>query len=241
MAPLAALAQQTREQRKDTRSDNPFIAMQEQASSQIVTALDQWRSFAETLAERTFLNVFGSPALQAAVGIDPASASPLCKAPKNPLHRQLLQTRMAELKARIPEGGLRAAVVRALIYVGLSRRAIDERGFEMARRIRQAHGDMPLADFKALVREQFAILILDQDAALAALPSMLPPEPGVRRTALGLVKQVLAARGDVAGDEQEKLEEVARLFGVDAEGNARHARGRHPKSDSARDAVRATS
>jgi hypothetical protein len=240
MAPLAALAKQTREQRKDTRSDNPFIAMQEQASSQIVTALDQWRNFAEAMAERTFLNIFGSPALQSAVGIDPAGPSPLCKAPKNPLHRQLLQTRMAELKARIPEGGMRAAVVRALIYVGLSRRAIDERGFEMARRIRQAHGDMPLADFKALVREQFAILVLDQDAALAALPSMLPPESAVRRTALSLVKQVMAARGDVAADEEEKLEEVARLFGVDADDHSRPARGRQPKSDSVRNSAKAT-
>jgi hypothetical protein len=148
---------------------------------------------------------------------------------------------MAELKARIPEGGLRAAVVRALIYVGLSRRAIDERGFEMARRIRQAHGDMPLADFKALVREQFAILVLDQDAALAALPSMLPPESGVRRTALSLVKQVMAARGDVAADEEEKLDEVARLFGVDADNSRRSARRRQPKSNEAAGSVKAAS
>ena len=126
---------------------------------------------------------------------------------------------------------MRAAVVRALIYVGLSRRAIDERGFEMARRIRQAHGDMPLADFKALVREQFAILVLDQDAALAALPSMLPPEAGVRRTALSLIRQVLGARGDVAADEEKKLEEVARLFGVDADNSPRAARRRQPGSD----------
>jgi hypothetical protein len=241
MAPLAALAKQTREQRRSVRDDNPLIAIQEQASRQIVAALDQWRNFAETLAEHTFLNVFGSPALQAAAGIDPAGPSPLCKAAKNPLHRQLLQTRMAELKARIPEGGLRAAVVRALIYVGLSRRAIDERGFEMARRIRQAHGDMPLADFKALVREQFAILVLDQDAALAALPSMLPPESGVRRTALSLVKQVMAARGDVAADEEEKLDEVARLFGVDADNSRRSARRRQPKSNEAAGSVKAAS
>ena len=182
----------------------------------------------------TFLNVFGSPALQAAVGIDPASPSPLCKAAKNPLHRQLLQMRIAELKARIPEGGMRAAVVRALIYVGLSRRAIDERGFEMARRICQAHGDMPLAEFKALVREQFAILVLDQDAAVAALPSMLPPEAEVRRTALSLVKQVMEARGDMAADEEKKLEEVAKLFGVDADNSPRAARRRKTGSDDGR-------
>jgi hypothetical protein len=100
---------------------------------------------------------------------------------------------------------------------------------------------MPLADFKALVREQFAILVLDQDAALAALPSMLPPEPAVRRTALSLVKQVMAARGDVAADEDEKLEQVARLFGVDADDSARPARGRQPKSDSVRNSAKATS
>ena len=86
-------------------ADNPFVAMQENVSRQIVAALDAWRDVSEALAERTFLAVYGLPALQAAVGIDPAATRPLRKAAKSPLHRELLQNRIAELKSRIPVGG----------------------------------------------------------------------------------------------------------------------------------------
>src|SRR6476659_2348502 len=102
--------------------------------------------------------------LQAAFGVDPSATRPLRKAAKSPLHHELLQARIAELKSRIPAGGLRAAVIRGLLYAGMTRAAIDERGFELARRIREAHGDIPIADFKALVREQFYILLIDQEA-----------------------------------------------------------------------------
>ncbi len=115
--------------------------MQETVSSQIVAALDAWRDMSETLAERTFLAVYGSPTLQAAVGIDPAATQPMRRAAKNPLHQELLQTRIAELKSRIPIGGLREAVIRALLYAGMARGAVDERGFEMV----APHPPQPMA------------------------------------------------------------------------------------------------
>ena len=100
MASVAALAEQVRENRKSLASDNPFVAMQEKFSDQIVAALDAWRQASEALSERMFLAIYGSPTLQAAVGVDPAATQRLRKAPKNPLHRELLQKRIAELKAR---------------------------------------------------------------------------------------------------------------------------------------------
>src|SRR6516162_3227088 len=67
MAPIAALAEEVRKNRKPVAPNNPFIAAQESVSKQIVAALDDWRDLMETVAERTFLTVYGSPALQAAV------------------------------------------------------------------------------------------------------------------------------------------------------------------------------
>jgi pimeloyl-ACP methyl ester carboxylesterase len=218
MASIAALAGQVRDNRKGVASDNPFVAMQENFSNQIVTALDAWRQASETLSERMFLAIYGSSTLQAAVGIDPAATNRLRKATKNPLHRELLQKRIAELKSRIPVGGLRAAVIRSLLYAGMKRAAVDERGFELARHIREAHGDIPIADFKALVREQFNILLIDQEAALAAIPSMLPPEMETREKGYDLIKQVLSARGELSAEDKKRISEVARLFGLEAGG-----------------------
>src|SRR5262245_2965573 len=112
MAPVATMAEQVRNNRRPVASDNPFVAMQENASRQIVAALDAWRQASEALAERTFLAMYGLPSLQAAVGVDPGGTSPLRKAAKSPLHGELLRSKIAELKSRIPVGGVREAVIR---------------------------------------------------------------------------------------------------------------------------------
>src|SRR5882757_4679627 len=85
----------------------------------------------------------------------------------------------------------------------------------MARRLRTANRDMPRADFRALVRDALGILLLEQDAALAAIPAMLPDDDETKREAFGLIKQVLAARGDLSEDDVRRLDKIARLFGVD--------------------------
>src|SRR6516162_6795305 len=218
MASVAAMAEEVRKSRRPVAPDNPLLAMQETVSNQIVAALDGWRDFTEAVAERTFLTVYGSPALQAAVGIDPADTRPLRKPAKNPLHNELLQKRIAELKSHIALGGLREAVARALIYVGLGRGSVDERGFESVRRLRSRYGDMPLSEFKRLVREQFAMLLIDQQAALAALPSLLPPDAQTRSEAFNVVRQVMAACGEISAEDEKRLSEISRLFGIGEEG-----------------------
>ena len=86
MASVATMAEQVRKNRKPVASDNPFVAMQETVSNQIVAALDAWRDLSEAVAERTFLTVYGLPTLQAAAGIDPAATRPLRKPAKKSLH-----------------------------------------------------------------------------------------------------------------------------------------------------------
>jgi pimeloyl-ACP methyl ester carboxylesterase len=232
MAPVARLAEQVRANRKNVDKDNPFLVAQENMSKRIEGALDSWREASEAWAERMFLGIYGSPTLQAAVGVDPSGTQRLRKASKNPLHRDLLQKRIAELKALIATGGLRAAVVRSLIYVGMNRAAVDERGFELARRIRETHGDMPIAEFKDLVREQFNILLIDQKAALEAIPSLLPPDLESREKAYELIQQVLRARGDLSAEDSDRMKEIARLFGVEGATAKSHLReiGKKPQA-----------
>ena len=181
MAWVSTLADQVRKDRRPVAADNPFVAMQENFSRQVVAGLDRWRDMSEALAEKAFLTTYGTPTLQAAAGLDSETNRPLRKAAKSPLHRELLQSRIADLKARMSVGGIREAVIRGLLYAGLSRAAVDERGFEAVRRIRREQGDLPLSNFKALVREQFNMLLVDTDAALAAIPAMLPADAKTRQ------------------------------------------------------------
>jgi hypothetical protein len=131
------------------------------------------------------------------------------------LYDELLQKRIAELKSRIPMGGLHEAVTRAVLYVGLARAAVDERGFEAVRRIRHTQSDTSLSEFKERVREQFYILLIDMEAALTALPSMLPADLETRREAFDLVKQIMSACGPLSDEDNERMRRVAHAFGVD--------------------------
>jgi Protein of unknown function (DUF3141) len=220
MASVKTMADRVREDRQPVSADNPFVALQQTMSEQIVANLDAWRDMTETFAERMFLAVYGSPMLQAAVGIDPADTRPLRKAGKSPLHRELLNSRIAELKSRIAAGGLRECLVRGMLYVGMARGGVDERGLAAIRRLRAVHDDRPrptLAEFKALLREQYFMLLIDEEATLAAIPALMPPDRELRRKGFAALRQVLSARGEITGEAAERFQRIARLFGVELE------------------------
>jgi len=73
-----------------------------------------------------------------------------------------------------------------------------------------------------LVREQFFMLLLDREGALAAIPKLLPDDMNVRRAAFEAIEQVLSASADVTGERANRLRQIAGLFGLDtAEGAER--------------------
>jgi pimeloyl-ACP methyl ester carboxylesterase len=216
MGSVAEWAKQARDQRAPAAKDNPFMALQETMSQQIVAGLDAWRDMRDAWSEQLFLAIYGSPVLQAAVGIDPARTERPRQAGTTPLHQQLVDRRIEELKAQMTKGAMQEGLVRALLWVGMPRASIDERGFEAIRRIRAAHaGAMSLADFKALVRDQFLMLLIDEKAAVAAIPALLPEDADNRRKAFGLLREVLSVRATITGEVAERLRKAAAWFGID--------------------------
>ena len=47
------------------------------------------------------------------------------------------------------------------------------------------------------MREQFYMLLIDQEAALAAIPDLLPPDEDARRKAFAGLLKVLSASGEI--------------------------------------------
>jgi hypothetical protein len=219
MTAVENAADKAREERKPAAEDNPFLAFQERISKQIVSSLDKWRDTQEALSEAMFLTIYGSPVLQSAVGVDPQS-TPSQRREMDPKHRALLQARIAEIKAKIASGGSREAGIRALLYVGSARGMVDERSLEALRRLRQADESsrMTLPEFKMLVREQFFMLLLEREAALAAIPKLLPDSMDDRRKVFAAIQEVLSASAEISGEVAKRLEQVAGLFGIDAAG-----------------------
>ena len=219
MPALASAAETVRAERKPVASDNPFVAAQEKVSEQIVGMLDAWRISQEKLCESLFLNIYGSPVLQAAVGVNPKAARQRRPA-KSLLHNELRDKRIAELKSQITKGGLQECTIRGLVYVGMARGFVDERGIAALRRIRLTDeaSRMTLPQFKQMAREQFYLLLLEPEATLAAIPKLLPADVAERRKGLAAIRNVLSAAGEVSGEAADRLKKVTELFETDEAG-----------------------
>jgi pimeloyl-ACP methyl ester carboxylesterase len=219
MAPVGAMADAVRKNRRPASSDNPLLELQKTLSDGIASGLDAWRRLNETVAEQVFLTVFGSPALQAAAGIDPAGTRPLRKAGRTPLHDELVKIRITELKTRMTSGSAIEGAIRALIYAGRPRGAIDARAFESIRRMRELHcgaQHVTLPEFKAILRDQGFLLLLDPVTAVAALPVLIPDAES-RRWTVSVVRELLSANGGVSGEVAVRLQHVENLLQTDAE------------------------
>jgi len=212
---MGEMAGTVRKERRPATADNPFLQCQDLMSQQIVTALDTWRNVTETMAEATFLSIYGSPLLQAAVGVDPADDRPQRKAGKTMLYRKVLEARIEALKPRIATGGLRECLTRALLYIGMVKGGVDERGFAAIKRLRAMQDSAPrlkLPEFKALIRDQYLMLLLDQEATLAAIPDLLPANMDMRRKGLAALREVLTASGELSVEAERRWRRIITLF-----------------------------
>ncbi len=212
MQQIAQLAEQVRAARRPVSSDNPLMQWQAMVSDGIIAALDGWRDLRDRTMEQMFLSLYSSPLLQALVGLRASDEPPRRHPGMEPERLAFIQQRIAEIKARLAEGGLREAGIRGLVYIGLAGPGVDERAFNELRQIRAQHEHLTLEEFKGLLREQFFALLLDRDAALAAIPKMLPADAEARAQMLSIVREIVTATGEPTGERAERLAQIEELF-----------------------------
>jgi hypothetical protein len=116
------------------------------------------------------------------------------------------------LKGRIAEGNAIDAAARVLVYIGQALHRIDKSTFNALRKLLLAHPEVSPAQFKAAVREQWAILAVDERAAIEVLPQLLPADAMARRDFCNFVQTTVAATGKLKGDGQRRLTEVLHLL-----------------------------
>jgi pimeloyl-ACP methyl ester carboxylesterase len=219
MQPVKALAQSVASARKPVSADNPLLAMERVTSSWITTCLQTFGEFRDTMTETVFLSTYGSPWLQAAVGLGTQEVIPRRIA--RDLVKEASITRLrSELEHRFEVGGLEEAVMRALIYIRLPDGSVDERGFTALKLIRASRPvakQMSLARFKEIVREQYMLVCLDENRAINALPTLLGSNAKERKAAFDILHQVLAARGNSSAEGNRRLTRVEAMFGIEPE------------------------
>ena len=215
IAPVAAWAEAVRADRRPVSPDNPFLTCERMLSGIISDGLEAWGKTRDLMQEEIFLNTYASPWLQALVGLRADGSSPTRRAERDLAREAIAKQTAAYLEQRIDEGGLLEAAVRALIYVRLPEGKVDERGFAA---LKQIGAELPsakrigFARFKDLVREQYLILLLDTERAIAALPKLLPDDRRQCEEAIALVCRVLASRGALPKEGSRRLERVETIL-----------------------------
>jgi pimeloyl-ACP methyl ester carboxylesterase len=215
MRPVADWAEKVRENRRPVSPENPFLACERMMSDMITSGLEMWGKARDAATEAFFFNTYGSPVVQAMVGLRADRTSASRDIGRDVAREAAAKQAAARLEQQIDQGGLIEAAVRALIYVRLPADKVDERGFAA---LKQISAELPaakrlgLTKFKEIVKEQYLILLLDPEQAIAALPKLLPTNRRQCEEALALVRRVLAARGPLPEEGRRRLERVEAIF-----------------------------
>jgi len=215
MRPVADWAETVRGNRRPASPDNLFLAFERMASDMITSGLEMWGQARDAATEVLFFNTYGSPILQAMVGLRSDETSVSRHIGRDVAREAAAKQAAIHIEQQIDQGGLIEAAVRALIYVRLPEGKVDERGFAA---LKQISAELPaakrigLTKFKEIVKEQYLILLLDAERAIVALPKLLPGNRRQCEEALALVRRVLAARGPLPEEGRRRLERVEAIF-----------------------------
>lgn len=214
---IPALAEKVRAERRPVARDNVFWQMQEAWSQQIVDALDRYKEVRDQTTENLFLSVYGSPLLQALVGLNTDGGKPR-RIGRDIAREAAVNASRAALALRTKEGGVTEAIIRGLLYIFRSPEmsAADERAFAAIRQLHLRTSDDKLITvtmLKKILREQYLMLQVNEEAAVNDLAALLPEAPEARQDALGIVRQVAGATGTLTGEAAARLDRVAAIFG----------------------------
>jgi hypothetical protein len=221
MGVVAPLADEARANRKALDATNPFLAVQEHVAEMATTWLTTLGQIRDQMVEAMFHTVYGSPWLQAWLGVTPGNGRPRPKPGTSPDQKAALAATIEELRATMDCGGDLEAAVRALIYIAEGQRGVDARCFEILRRISKAYPNVTFDLYKAVVREEWAKLVLDQEAALEALPRLLPADAAARSDMVEKIRSIAVAAGDLDPEANRRLCEIEALFNAKAWAPAR--------------------
>ena len=201
--------------RRPVAADNPFLSLQKKASEQIIAALDAYRDARDPLEEQTFFGFYGSPFVQALLGINKDSVvRPVPGTSPEKLAARQAQT--DAYAAMLEIGGFDEALTRAVLYVGAADRALDQRCALALNVARQQLMRLSLAEFKTLVRDQFFVLQLEPERAIEALPSLVP-ELDARKKLLKQARAIASAGDPLTVAERDRLARLAQALGVPIE------------------------
>jgi hypothetical protein len=214
MSGVQKLAARVASARKPAAADNPFLALQAKVSDQLMACLEAYRVARDRMTEQMFFGIYGSPIVQALVGIN--QNTDVRPVPVTSPEQLAAQKTQAELyAAMLTSGGSDEALIRAVAYVFAADRSVDQRCALALNCARQRVLHLSLAAFKILVRNQFFVLQLEGERAVQALAAMVP-ETDARLALLRNARAIVGAGDPPTAAARNRLDRLAQLLAVPA-------------------------
>ena len=210
-------ARDARENRTPVGEDNPFVAAEKMMAETIKATLVAYGHARDMMTEQLFHLTYGSPLVQAFVGLDPTGAEDVRKPSRDAFREAARARRRADLEQKFEEGGPIEAILRSIIYIRRAEGSVDERGFAM---LMQLYEEQPpgrprsMDEIKQAMHDQSLLIRIDEVRAVAAIPKLLPANPAERSRIFRAVMRLANATGTTSGEGKRRLAEVRKLFGL---------------------------
>ena len=213
---VATTADQVRKNRKAAAQDNSFSAFEKEMAKTISGTLTAFGEARDALTEQLFHFTYGSPLLQALVGLDP-EGSEVRSAPVRDATREKAQSgARAELEASFDKGGAVEAALRSIAFILKGNGGADERSFAVIKALHDAQPSgrpRSQAQLKKVLRDQSLLLRMDEKRAVGSIPALLPKDAEERARTLRAIQRVVAAQGELKAEAKKRLARVEKLFG----------------------------
>lgn len=212
MTTVADLAQKVRSDRRPAAPDNPFSKGEAQYSELIISWLNHFRDYRDHATEALFYATY-TP-LEAAMRDEETR---LLEQRSQRLSQRSRQARAAieqNVVPRMAEGGVAEAVLRILLWLSRRRKAVDAQRFRLAEKALTGSpifSDLSSQAMRDKLREQFFLLMVDEEHAIAALPRMMANDDD-RNAAIDLMDKVILDIGGISAEQQADFEWIRGLL-----------------------------
>jgi hypothetical protein len=212
------MADSVRANRRPASADNPYVRAERHASERIEQSLDAYREARDRMYEWMFKVIYESPWLAMMVGLSNVNIRRRGPAAPTWEHEELKRMKRLVAESHIEQGTALDAWVRILLYAAGDDKVVDERPFNLVRRMCEAlrpEVRPSLDDMKAAVKRQAFALALDEARAIAVLPKLLP-KIAQRRNAVQTARRVAATRGALTPQQEQRYRRLEQVLGLDA-------------------------
>ncbi|MFP4392454.1 MAG: DUF3141 domain-containing protein [Desulfohalobiaceae bacterium] len=210
--PLKCMAPLVKEQRQPASKTNFFTLLETEMAQVVESTWEVFRKYRDNTQELFFKLTFENPLVQdhflGAPSVETLRAE---SAPEQIEEDQAFQH---ALTARMSQGGFLEAVIRCLVSVMNAKEVIEVNKLKSLRDIINNHKRFQNVDSDELIqiiRNQTALLYLDEEQALCALQDMLPTQKE-REEAQAIVQQLAQAEGALSDAQEQVVQHVKKLL-----------------------------